>query len=168
MRFAHTHVCPVLRNFDAMAPRTAESISASSKTMNGALPPSSREIFFTVAAHCSINFLPISVEPVNDNLRTIGFDVISPPISRAEPVTTLIIPAGIPACSASSAKANAEYGVKLAGLITTGQPAAKAGAHFRVIIAAGKFHGVIEATTPTGCFRTIMRLPSHGAGMVSP
>jgi hypothetical protein len=33
--------------------------------------------------------LPTSVEPVNESLRTIGFDVSSPPISDAEPVTTL-------------------------------------------------------------------------------
>ena len=41
--------------------------------------------FFTVAAHCAISNLPISVEPVKVSLRTIGFEVISPPISVAEP-----------------------------------------------------------------------------------
>ena len=43
--------------------------------------------------------------------------------------------------------------------MTTGHPAASAGAHLRVIIAAGKFHGVIEATTPIGCFSTRIRFP---------
>jgi hypothetical protein len=43
---------------------TAASISASSKTMNGALPPNSSESFLTVPAHCSIGNLPTSVEPV--------------------------------------------------------------------------------------------------------
>ena len=38
------------------------------------------------------------------------------------------------------------------------QPAASAGATLRVIIAAGKFHGVIAATTPTGWRSTRMRL----------
>ena len=38
----------------------------------------------------------------------------------------------------------------------------------RVIIAIGKFHGVIAAATPTGCFSTRMRRSSLGAGMVSP
>ena len=42
--------------------------------MNGALPPSSSDIFFTVPAHCAISFLPISVEPVKVSLRTVGFD----------------------------------------------------------------------------------------------
>ena len=66
------------------------------------------ETFFTVPAHCSISVLPISVEPVKVSLRTVGLPVISPPISRAEPVTTLKIPAGTPARSANSAMASAE------------------------------------------------------------
>src|SRR2546430_86347 len=49
-RLAHTHVCPVLRYLLAMAPATAASRSASSNTMNGALPPSSSDSFFTVPA----------------------------------------------------------------------------------------------------------------------
>jgi hypothetical protein len=43
---------------DAMARLAAISISASSNTINGALPPSSIEVFLTVAAHCSISNLP--------------------------------------------------------------------------------------------------------------
>src|SRR5215469_9545134 len=62
MRLAHTQVCPAFRYLDAMAPLTAISISASSKTMNGALPPSSSEIFLTVPAHCCISNLPTSVD----------------------------------------------------------------------------------------------------------
>jgi hypothetical protein len=61
-----------------------------------------------VPAHCSIKSLPTSVEPVKESLRTIGLEVSSPPISRAEPVITLITPAGMPARSASSARASAE------------------------------------------------------------
>jgi hypothetical protein len=38
----------------------------------------------------------------------------------------------------------------------------------RAIIAAGKFHGVIAATTPTGSLTTIIRRPVTGAGMTSP
>src|SRR6201993_1256005 len=77
MRLAQTQVCPALRYFEAIAPLTAISMSASSKTMNGALPPSSIEVFFTVAAHCSISNLPTSVEPVKVNLRTVAFEVSS-------------------------------------------------------------------------------------------
>src|SRR4030088_751775 len=39
MRLAQTQVWPMLRYFETMAPSTAASISASSNTTNGALPP---------------------------------------------------------------------------------------------------------------------------------
>ena len=50
-RLVHTQVCPVLRNFETMAPSSAASRSASSNTRKGALPPSSSERRFTVGAH---------------------------------------------------------------------------------------------------------------------
>src|ERR1700722_14828227 len=126
--------------------------------MKGALPPSSSDIFFTVPAHCAINFLPISVEPVNVSLRTAGLEVISPPIAAADPVMTLNTPLGRPARWASSANASAEYGVWVAGLQTMVQPARIAGPALRVIMAAGKFQGVMAATTPTGWRSTRIRL----------
>src|SRR5580704_15361393 len=168
MRLAQTQVWPALRYFDAMAPLTAISMSASSKTINGALPPSSSDNFFTVPAHCSISNLPTSVEPVKVSLRTIGFEVISPPISLEPPVTQEKTPFGTPARSANSHKANAENGVAVAGFNTIVQPAAKAGPALRVIIAAGKFHGVIAAQTPIGSLVTTMRLSAMWAGIVSP
>src|SRR5262250_1032829 len=111
MRLAQTQVCPALRYFEAIAPFTAISMSASSKTMNGALPPSSSESFLTVPAHCCISNLPVSVEPVKVSLRTVGFEVSSPPISVDGPVTQEKTPFGTPAHSASSHKASAENGV---------------------------------------------------------
>src|SRR5580704_608481 len=168
MRLAHTQVCPALRYLEAIAPLTAISMSASSKTMNGALPPNSIEVFLTVPAHCSISNFPISVDPVKLNLRTVGFEVISPPISLALPVTQEKTPAGTPARSASSHSASAENGVWLAGFSTIVQPAAKAGPHLRVIIAAGKFQGVIAAQTPIGSLITTMRLSVPCEGIVSP
>ena len=48
------------------------------------------------------------------------------------------------------------------------QPAASAGAALRVIIAAGKFQGVIPAVTPIGSLRTTIRLSGWCAGIVSP
>jgi hypothetical protein len=65
---------------------------------------------------------------------------------------------GTPARSASSQRASAENGVCDAGFSTMVQPDASAGPILRVIIAAGKFHGVIAAQTPIGCFSTTMRL----------
>src|SRR6266851_8060751 len=156
MRLAQTQVWPALRYFEAIAPLTAISISASSNTMNGALPPSSSDSFLTVPAHCCISSLPISVEPVKVSLRTVGFEVISPPTSFDGPVTQEKTPFGTPARSASSHRARAENGVAVAGFSTIVQPAASAGPALRVIIAAGKFHGVIAAVTPIGSLVTTM------------
>jgi hypothetical protein len=62
----------------------------------------------------------------------------------------------------------AESGVCSAGFSTIVQPAASAGAAFRVGMAEGKFQGVIPAVTPTGCFSTRMRRSGSGCGIVSP
>ena len=70
IRFAQTQVCPAFRNLQSIAPSTAASRSASSKTMNGALPPNSNESFFTLAAHWRYKILPTSVEPVKVTFRT--------------------------------------------------------------------------------------------------
>ena len=168
MRLLQTQVCPALRYFDAITPATAASRSASSKTMNGALPPSSSDIFLTVPAHCRISNWPIGVDPVKVSLRTMGLAVITPPIATASPVTTLKTPGGTPARCASSASASAESGVCSAGLSTIVQPAASAGATLRVIIADGKFHGVIAAQTPTGSRVTTTWRSANGDGMTSP
>jgi len=102
-------------------------------------------------AQSRISSLPTAVEPVNDSLRTTGLAVSTRPTAAAAVVvTTLNIPFGKPARCASSASASALSGVSSEGLTTTGQPAASAGAHLRVIMAIGKFQGVIAATTPTG------------------
>src|SRR5574343_989936 len=167
-RLAQTQVWPVLRYLAAMAPSTAALTSASSKTMKGALPPSSNESFLMVGAHCAINRRPTPVEPVKDSLRTIGLAHSSPPISVGLPVTTLNTPAGNPACSARTASARAVNGVASAGLTTTGQPAARAGATLRVIMASGKFQGVIAAQTPIGCLTISRRVFDAGLGMLSP
>ena len=92
-----------------------------------------------------------------------------PPIARVSlPVTTLKTPAGTPARSASSASASAVSGVWLAGFTTMLQPAASAGPALRVIMAAGKFQGVMAAQTPIGSLSTTIRAVSRGAGMTSP
>src|ERR1700733_7704729 len=116
-------------------------MSASSNTMNGALPPSSSDMRLTVGAHCAARMRPVSVEPVKLSLRTSGWLVSSPPMARESPVTTLHTPAGTPARAASSAMASADSGVCIAGLTMIVQPAASAGATLRVIIAGGKFQG---------------------------
>src|SRR6478736_5087741 len=112
-------------------------------------------VFLIVGAHCASRAAPTSVLPVKENLRTSRFEVISPPISLPGPVMTLQTPAGKPARSARTAIAIAENGVWLAGRSTPAQPAAQPGPALRVIIAAGKFQGVIAAKTPIGSFCTM-------------
>ncbi|MCY1235973.1 hypothetical protein D9M72_486070 [compost metagenome] len=80
----------------------------------------------------------------------------------------LSTPAGMPACCASHTSASAVSGVSSAGLATTVQPAASAGAILRAIIASGKFHGVIAATTPTGSFSTSSLRPGTASATISP
>ncbi|MDT4849802.1 hypothetical protein FQZ97_839320 [compost metagenome] len=164
-----TQVWPLLRNLELSAPCTAASRSASSKTMKGALPPSSRLTFLMVSAHWAISSLPIPVEPVKESFCTNEFPVSSAPISRdLVPGTMFSTPAGIPARSPSAASAKAESGVSEAGLSTTVQPAASAGPTLRVIMALGKFQGVMAATTPMACLITTRRRPCLSWGMTSP
>ncbi|MNJ75567.1 hypothetical protein D3C77_726840 [compost metagenome] len=74
----------------------------------------------------------------------------------------------MPARSASTHSARALNGVCEAGLSTSVHPAARAGAALRVIIAAGKFHGVIAAHTPIGSLVTSRRRSACGEGITSP
>jgi hypothetical protein len=171
MRLAHTQVWPALRYLLAMAPSTALSTSASSNTMKGALPPSSRLSFFTVGALCAIRMRPTSVLPVKLMWRTTSLSHSTLPMAMLlalSAVSTFSTPAGMPARTASSAAASAVSGVNSAGLMTTGQPAASAGATLRVIMASGKFHGVMAAHTPMGWRITISRRLLSNWGSVSP
>src|SRR6202043_1294831 len=150
MRLAQTQVWPMLRYFETIAPSTAASISASSNTTNGALPPSSSPSFFTPTDACWYRILPTSVDPVKPTKATAGFSHNTLPIPDELPVRILNTPLGTPAVSASATSASAVSGVSLAGFKTTVQPAASAGETLRVIIEHGKFHGVIAPQTPIG------------------
>lgn len=161
---------PEERNFDAIAPATAASKSASSKTINGAFPPSSKDNFFNVEEDCFIKSFPTPVEPVNDTFLTIGELVIVSPTSAVffNALMMFTTPLGTPARCASSARAKAVNGVSPGDFATTVHPAARAAPIFRVIMAAGKFHGVIRPQTPTGSFNVTTLLPAIDAGIVSP
>ena len=73
---------------------------------------------------------------------------------------------GNPALSARTPSASAENGVSEAGRATNAHPAASAGPALRVIIAFGKFQGVIDAATPIGCLRTIILLSFDALGLI--
>ena len=123
--------------------------------MKGALPPNSIDIFKTCEEPCLRRIFPTSVDPVNVSFRTLELEQNSSPIiCDLLEVIMDKTPFGIPALSAITAIAKADKGVSSAGLATKEQPAARAGPNFLVIIALGKFQGVIEVTTPIGCLIT--------------
>ena len=70
--------------------------------------------------------------------------------TNLKPLTTFTTPSGTPASRQSSARRNAVKDVSSAGLSTTVQPAARAGASFHAAIRNGTFHGMICPTTPMG------------------
>src|ERR1700744_3448877 len=168
MRLAQTQVGPMLRYFETIAPSTAASISASSNTTNGALPPSSSPSFFTPTDACRYRIFPTSVDPVKPTKRTAGCSHSTLPIGGASPVMILNTPFGTPAFSAKATSANALSGVSLAGFSTPVQPAASAGDTLRAIIEFGKFQGVIAPQTPIGCLIANRRASPLWVGMVSP
>ena len=95
---------------------------------------------------------PTWVEPVNDTLSTSECSTNAAPTAPS-PVTRLITPGGNPTCCASSASRIEVSGVCSGGLMITVLPVARAGASFHPRIISGKFHGVINAHTPTGSRR---------------
>jgi hypothetical protein len=125
-------------------------------------------VFLIVGAHWASSIAPTSVLPVKESFRTSGLEVSSAPMTFPGPVSTLQTPGGMPARSASTPSASAEKGVSVAGRMTPVQPAAQPGPALRVIMAAGKFQGVIAAKTPIGSFVTRIRRPCMFSGMTSP
>ena len=135
------HAWPVLRNFTSAAPLAACSGSASSNTMNGAWPPSSSDTRFSWLRRVRRSIaLPTSVEPVKRELAHAGGsraarrDRAPDPAGRDEVDDTR---RADPASASTSNIAIAHSGVCSAGFSTIVQPAASAGATFRVIIEIG-------------------------------
>jgi hypothetical protein len=121
MRLAVTQVCPEFLNFARRQASTAVSILASSNTMNGLFPPSSRLSFFKLPAHCCASSFPTFVLPVKLNFFTSLFVQSSWPTSATSSsvVTTLIAPLGNPASCARTACARQLSGVSPAGFQTS-------------------------------------------------
>lgn len=151
--------------------RAAASQSPSASMITGELLPSSRFTFF-LAARARIP-QPTSGEPVKVIMATSGWSTRRLPTTDDGPVTTLRYPGGRPHSSRSRvARAMAESGVWLAGLRTTGHPAAMAGASLWATRLRGKLNGVIAPTTPMGTRRVKASLPSPTSeasrGTISP
>ena len=73
IRFVVTQVWPVFLNLDAIQPSTAKLRSAELNTINGALPPNSKDNFLTVLAHCSYNIFPSIKKIFNTIIKWIVF-----------------------------------------------------------------------------------------------
>ena len=129
---------------------SARSTSASSNTITGFLPPSSKWSRLRVGAPCAWIIDPVDDSPTNAIARIAGCSVSALPAVSPIPCTTLSTPGGNPASSAVSASSCAVNGDHSAGLWTTVHPAASAGAIFHVDSMNGVFHGVITPTGPIG------------------
>ena len=103
---------------------------------------------------------PTAPEPVNVISFTRSSSTIASPIAAADPATTFSQPGGSPASSSSAARKSAESGVADAGLRTTGQPAASAGAILCATRLSGKLKGEIAPTIPIGSRNVSASFPS--------
>ena len=80
----------------------ARSRSASSKTITGFLPPSSKCTRFSVGAPCAWIIEPVDDSPTNAIALISGCAVSDAPADSPIPCTTLSTPGGRPASSAIS------------------------------------------------------------------
>ena len=136
-RLPAEHTSPWLMKVPNRAPSTAFSKSASLKKMLGDLPPSSRETRLSWSAALRMMSLPTSALPVKAILRTFGCATSGAPAPGPSPVTMFTTPGGNPTASKSSASFRMLRGVCSAGLSTTVQPAASAGAIFQAAMSSG-------------------------------
>ena len=135
------------------------------KIIFGFFPPNSKDSFLNLLAAEAATFDPVLVPPVNEmpnisSCSTIGFPTVSP-----YPCTTLNTPSGRPMSEHISASSVAVVGVNSLGFLGKSKqivhrtnlgfatmvfPIIRAGAIFQVSRYKGKFHGVINPTTPSG------------------
>ena len=101
----------------------------------------------------------VSGDPVNEIRRTSGCETSAAPTSSPIPCTMLKTPGGKPASATRSASSEHDSGDHSAGLSTTVEPAASAGAVFHVESMNGAFHGVITTAGPLGMRMTRLAVP---------
>ena len=134
-RVAAVQSCPALKSPAKAIPSAAASISASSNTTTGALPPNSKcTRFKEVAAACATS-IPARTLPVTDTIDGVLWVTIARPVSRS-PQMTLKTPGGKNS-AAISARSVVVAGVVSDGFNTMALPAANAGANFHTAIIMG-------------------------------
>jgi hypothetical protein len=94
--------------------------------------------------------LPVALSPTKPTALMSGCSVSARPASSPKPCTVLSTPGGRPASRQISESNVAVSGLHSAGLCTTVQPAANAGAIFQVESMNGVFQGVMTPTGPIG------------------
>src|ERR687891_1515405 len=156
--------CPWWMNEPHAPADEAASMSASSSTTSGLLPPSSRMTRLRPRPAPSPTFRPVAVEPGKEIMRTFGSSTIACPTS-APPAITWSTPSGSPASSKIRAVSTPPLtGVLGSALRITAFPSASAGPTERAGSTSGKFHGQITPTTPTGTRRAMLRRPGMAVG----
>ena len=126
------------------------TLAASSNTMLGLLPPSSRVTLVIRSAEAARIRWPTPRLPVKVTLSTPGWVTSASPVGSPGPGTRLNTPDGTPASSISSVSRREVSTANSDGLSTTVQPVASAGATFWAKSMSGAFQGMTAATTPTG------------------
>ena len=114
------------------------------------MPPSSSEVFFSIGPVMPAMRRPTALLPVKLIALVPGWRTMASPTFGPSPFTTFSTPAGKPISAASAASIVAVRGVTSDGLATTVLPAARAGAIFQVNRYSGRFHGLMQPTTPSG------------------
>ena len=145
------HRSPFSENTPNSALSVAWSRSASAKMTHGDLPPSSIDRPLRCGAAAAMIVRPVPVSPVNEMRGTPGCATSAAPATSPMPCTRLNTPSGRPALVMISGSRLADSGVHSAGLSTTVQPDASAGASFQVASMNGVFHGVIRPATRPAC-----------------
>ena len=102
---------------------------------------------------------PVGTDPVNEIMSVSRESTSAAPATSPTPCTTLKTPGGMPASTVRSASSEQASGDHSAGLRTTVQPAASAGAVFHVDSMNGAFQGVITAAGPDGIRWTRFQVP---------
>src|SRR2546429_7737656 len=149
MRWVEMHDWPAWLKPPTAILSAAVDQSPSPSMMTGELLPSPRLTFFLGA--CWRMDHPTSPDPVKLIMATSGWSTRARPTSDDGPVTTWSQGSGRPHWPTSrSRRARADSGVWLAGLRTSGQPAARAGATLWATRLRGKVNGVMPPTTPNG------------------
>ena len=160
-------ICPEWKDqVEPMQP-IAPFTSASSKTTQAPLPPSSSSVRFMVRAAFSAMVTPTWVEPVKLTQSTSSESTSAAEEAGPLPLTRLTTPGGKPTSLRMRTSSTMASGSCGAGLTTTVLPAASAGATFPAMLTMGKLYEVMQATTPSGWRLTMPPMIPPGASGVA-